>query len=59
MCKECKKYNNKKVYKDYKFCPMCGCRLEEATYQQQIPELDYDNPVPLFDRMGMGRVPIQ
>lgn len=28
MCKECEKYNNKKVYKDYNFCPTCGSRLE-------------------------------
>lgn len=60
MCKECEKYNNKKVYKDYKFCPICGSRLNEPALQyQQFPELDYDNPVPLFDRRGMGWVPHQ
>lgn len=58
MCKECEKYNNKKVYKDYKFCPICGSRLEESTLQRQQIS-DYDSPVPLFNRMGMAFMPHQ
>ena len=55
MCKDCVKYNNKKVYKDYRFCPICGSRLEEQTIQyQQIQELDYDNPVIMNNRNLRG-----
>lgn len=58
MCKDCKKYNNKKVYNDYRFCPICGSRLEEPTTQRQQIS-DYDSPVPLFNRMGMTFMPPQ
>lgn len=29
MCRECEMYKNKKVYKDYNFCPTCGSRLKD------------------------------